>query len=56
MADCLFDLLPARRLAEIGKTGLKNTKESEPVIKEEYKKKLTKGKPSISIHTNSGPG
>jgi hypothetical protein len=50
VADGLFDLLPARRLAETGKTGTKNTKEREPVIKEEYKKKLTKGKPSNYPH------
>jgi hypothetical protein len=50
LADCLFDLLLARRLARVGKTGLKHIKTSEPVIKEGFKARLTKGKPSNYPH------
>jgi hypothetical protein len=50
VADCLFDLLPASRLAEIGKTQGSIKNKAEPVKKDVFKSNLTNGKPSNYPH------
>jgi hypothetical protein len=50
VADCLFDLLPAKRLAETGQTVARSTKPAEPVDKSKFKTKLKAGKPSNYTH------
>jgi hypothetical protein len=50
VADCLFDLLPAKRLAETGQTVVRKTKPGEPFDKSKFKTKLKVGKPSNYPH------